>query len=97
MRWLIVVIAVVVAGCASRTPPAATAISYDQLRTIRYTYQDCEKIDSHISNLEWQLRARRLLNADPEQLNEPDRMYNATARILIWNLRIDCNNRTRFK
>lgn len=95
MKLLIVLIASALAGCAGRTTPAQT-LPYEHLKTIRYTYQDCQNIDLHINTLESQLRARRLLKAEPETLNEQDRMYNATARILIWNLRIDCNNRGRF-
>lgn len=96
MRLVVIFLIVVLAGCASRGRPANT-MPYEQMKTIKYTYKDCENIDLHINTLESQLRARRLLKVDPETLDEQDRMYNATARILIWNLRIDCNNRTRFK
>lgn len=95
MRLLIAFLVVGLVGCASRGQPTPT-ITYEQLKNTRYTYGDCQQIDYHINLLESQLRARGLLNAVPENLNEQDRMYNAMARILIWNLRIDCNNRDRF-
>lgn len=95
MKLLVILLAVGLVGCASRgqSTPAA---SYEQLKNTRYTYGDCKQIDYHINYLEGQLKARGLFNAVPEELNEQDRMYNASARILIWNLRIDCNNRNRF-
>lgn len=96
MKLLAVLVLASLVGCANRSQPTPTA-SYEQLKSTRYTYKDCQQIDYHINYLEGQLKARGLLNADPEQLNEEDRMYNATARILVWNLRIDCNNRNRFK
>lgn len=96
MKLLVALLVIGIAGCASRGQPAK-AMPYEQLKTIQYTYKDCENIDLHINNLESQLRARGLVRVNPETLNEQDRMYNATARILVWNLRIDCNNRTRFK
>lgn len=84
-------------GCASAPRTAPTqAISYDQLKNLNYTNRDCPQINEHIAFLEAQLRARGFLNVDPETLNEPDRMYNATARVMIWNLRIGCNNPNRF-
>lgn len=94
MKLLSALLLVGLVGCATRqsTPTA----SYEELKATRYTYKDCQQIDRHINYLESQLKAKGLANVDPEQLNEPDRMYNATARILIWNLRIDCNNRDRF-
>lgn len=95
MKLLIALIAIGLVGCASRTPPVKP-IPYEQLRIIRYNYKDCANIEGHIKLLEDQLRIRGMYSVDPEVLSEPDRMYNATARILIWNLRIDCNNRDRF-
>lgn len=84
-------------GCASapRVPRTQT-LSYDQLKSLNYTNRDCPQISEHIEFLEAQLRGRGLLNADPETLSEPDRMYNATARVMIWNLRIGCANPNRF-
>lgn len=96
MKLLAVLVLLGLVGCASRTPPVKP-VPYEQLKLIRYNnYKDCANIDGHIKMLEDQLKIRGMYSVDPETLNEPDRMYNATARILIWNLRIDCNNRDRF-
>lgn len=95
MRLVLFLMALLLTGCAGRQPTVAP-VPYDQLTVIRYKYGDCANIDGHIKMLEQQLRIRGLSNVDPETLSEPDRVYNATARILIWNLRIDCNNRDRF-
>lgn len=95
MRLLVALLVVSLVGCASRGPSTPTA-SYEQLKNTQYTYADCNRIDYHINYVEGQLRARGLVNVTPEQLNEEDRMYNAMARVLVWNLRIDCNNRDRF-
>jgi hypothetical protein len=84
-------------GCASAPKPTqSVAISYNRLTELNYTSRDCSSLDANIKYLESQLQARGLLNADPETLNEDDRMYNATARIWIWNLRIGCTNPNRF-
>lgn len=96
MKLFAVLLLVGLVGCASRGQPTQT-ITYEQLKSTRYTSKDCQRIDYHINTLEAQLKSRGLLNADPEELNEQDRMYNAMARILIWNLRIDCNNPNRFR
>jgi hypothetical protein len=95
VKLLIALLVVGLVGCASRGQPTPT-ITYEQLKNTRYTTKDCGQIDYHINRLEAQLKARGLLNTTPEELNEDDRMYNATARILVWNLRIDCNNPNRF-
>lgn len=96
MKLFAVLLVAGLVGCASRGQPTPT-ITYEQMKNTRYTSKDCKQIDYHINTLEAQLKMRGLLNADPEELNEQDRMYNATARILIWNLRIDCNNPNRFR
>jgi hypothetical protein len=84
-------------GCASTRPkPTSSAISYEELNSIQYTMRDCKFIDQRIEYIEKQLRNRGVLNSAPESLSEPDRMYNATGRILIWNLRVGCNNPNRF-
>ncbi len=83
-------------ACATRPTANSQAISLEQLQSIKYTNADCPQIDRHVKFLETQLRLRGLTDAQPEKLSEQDRVYNATARILIWNLRIGCNNPTRF-
>ena len=96
MRLLIVLMVLIMAGCASNRARPSTAISYEQLTSMKYTNRDCKQIEYHVKFLESQLQARGLTSAVPEQLNEDDRVYNATARIMIWNLRIGCNNPNRY-
>lgn len=99
MKSLLVVATVFLVGCASTRPinrPVNTAISMEQLDKIEFTLDDCRYINHRINYIEDQLNRRGLLSADPEKLNEDDRVYNGTARILIWNLRIGCANPTRF-
>jgi hypothetical protein len=87
-------------GCASRggnSYGSQQAISYTQLQSIKVTSKDCSNIDSHVNFVEQQLRLKGLINANPEDLNEDDRKYNATARSIIWALRIGCNNPNRYK
>jgi hypothetical protein len=44
-----------------------------------------------------QLRRKGLIDANPEDLNDEDRKYNATARIVIWSMIVGCNNPDRYK
>jgi hypothetical protein len=88
-------VAVLLIGCATGHR-SSQALTYDQLNALRYTNADCPQLDRNIQFIETQLRLKGLLNVDPTKLDEPDRVYNATARILIWNLRIGCTNPTRF-
>lgn len=95
-----VLVLVSLVGCASRggnSYGSQQAISYAQLQSIKVTSQDCPNIDAHVNFVEQQLRLKGLTNAVPENLNEDDRKYNATARIIIWSLRIGCNNPDRYK
>jgi hypothetical protein len=88
-------VAMLLVGCAT-SHRSSQALTYDQLNALRYTNADCPQLDRNIQFIETQLRLKGLLNVDPTKLDEPDRVYNATARILIWNLRIGCTNPTRF-
>ena len=90
-----ILVAVLLVGCAT-SHRSSQALTYAQLDALRYTNADCPKLDQNIQFIETQLRLKGLLNVDPTKLDEPDRVYNATARILIWNLRIGCHNPTRF-
>jgi type IV pilus biogenesis protein CpaD/CtpE len=86
----------VLAGCATKQPVMPEAISYNQLAAIKVSNKDCKNIDYHINYVERQLKAKGLLYASPENLNDEDRKYNATARIIIWSLRIGCANPNRY-
>jgi hypothetical protein len=72
-------------------------MSYEQLSQIRVANIDCKNIDSVVNAMEDQLRIKGLQNANPEDLNDADRKFNATARIVIWSMRIGCNNPTRYR
>lgn len=85
-------------GCATSTPSGAgRAMTYEQLSSIQVKNSDCRNIDAIVSNMENQLRIKGLINANPEDLNDSDRKYNARARIVIWSLRIGCNNPNRYR
>jgi hypothetical protein len=97
MKSAVIVMALVgLVGCAS-SRPQPQAMSYDQLSKIRVASYDCRNIDFYISNMKEQLSRKGLLNANPEDLNDEDRKYNATARIVIWSMIIGCNNPDRYK
>ena len=57
----------------------------------------CPQIDYYVNLMNANLNARGLLNARPENLNDEDRQYNAYAHIVIWSLRIGCNNPNRYR
>jgi len=96
MKLLAVLLtACVLSACATR-PQSSQALTLDQIRALKWTNRDCPKIDQNIEFLETQLRLRGLTTADPERLSESDRVYNATVRVYIWNLRIGCANPRRF-
>ena len=94
MKLLLTLLAVCLVGCAGNR--RSTAISYEQLQNIKYSNSDCAYIGNRITFLEAQIQARGLTNAIPEQLSEEDRVYHATARIMVWNLRIGCNDPYRY-
>lgn len=85
------------AGCASNR--SSQAVSYEQLEKMntQLSSRDCSRIDYHINFAETQLKLKGLTNVAPEELNDEDRKYNAQARIMIWSLRIGCNNPGRYK
>jgi hypothetical protein len=91
MKLTVLILLLGLAGCASR--PAMTDV---QMEKYQLTNADCPQMDSIINNLENSLKSRGLLYANPEELGERDRMYNAYARNKIWSLRIGCNNPTRY-
>ena len=97
---------VILTGCATSPPsyrpvaPAAqsTSVGIEQLTAMsqRLNNTDCAHIDTNIVFLETQLQNRGLANRTPEDLNDSDRIYNATAKMMIWALRIGCNNPNRY-
>ena len=89
------ILVLMLAGCA--TNRSQQAYNYNDLKSIQVSSADCTRMDTIITNMETQLRLKGLQNANPEDLNDADRQYNATARIVIWSLRIGCNNPNRYK
>jgi hypothetical protein len=94
MKYSVALILLGLVGCANNPYRTAT---YEQLDAVKVTNQDCARIDKHVNFLEEQLRMKGLSQADPEQLNDTDRKYNATVRSMIWSLRIGCSNPDRYK
>ena len=76
---------------------AETAVSYEQLAAFKVNSNMCPRIDVYVSALEHQLALKGFTYANPEELDDADRKYNAEARIAIWALRIGCNNPDRYK
>jgi hypothetical protein len=72
-------------------------MSYAQLNSIRTGNISCDKIEAVTANMERQLQLKGLANVNPEDLNDADRLYNAKARIVIWSMRVGCNNPDRYK
>ena len=67
-------------GCATR-PTQPKALSYEDLTHIDVNRYKCKDIDWVVSNMEQQLRIKGLLDANPEDLSDDDRKYNAMAQI----------------
>jgi len=70
-----------------------STISSQQMEQIRIVdSRDCPRMDQIIAQMYRQLDARGLNNRRPEDMTEEQRLYNARAKIIIWNLRAGCNN-----
>lgn len=74
-------------GCASRR-----AVSYQTLEQVQVSDSQCADADRYIAEVQQQLKYKGLVGQNPEDLNEADRQYNSRARVIIWSLRIGCNN-----
>lgn len=93
-----IIIVLGLVGCASsRVQPQGRGMTYEQLSAIQVGKIECKNIDQVVNEMEKQLSIRGIRNANPEDLNDADRMYNAKARIIIWSMRIGCNNPNRYK
>lgn len=88
MKIVAILAVLVLAGCASRPK----AVTYDQLASIQVNDRDCANIEGITRAVEQQLQAKGLLGRNPEDMTEADREYNSRARVIIWSLRIGCNN-----
>ena len=96
MKLVLVGLVMTLVGCANTQPARSPSASYEQFAAIKVSHRDCVNIDRHVNWAETQLRLRGLNNVMPEDLNNDDRKYNATARIMIWSLRIGCANPDRY-
>ena len=88
MKLLAVLLAVALAGCATKQP----TVSYNQLASIQVNDRDCANVDGITRVVEQQLQTKGLIGRNPEDMTEADREYNSRARVIIWSLRIGCNN-----
>lgn len=83
------------AGCATRQYQPQ-AMSYYELSQVKVSNADCPNIDLILNRIEYNLQLKGLANVTPEDLNEEDRQYNSRARIIMWGLKIGCNNPGRY-
>lgn len=77
-------------GCTS------SGISYQKMSEIQVYDRDCSRADNIIAYVEQQQRLRGTFGISPEDLSEEDRKYNEKARVIVWSLRIGCNNPRRY-
>lgn len=91
MRLPAILLAIMLVGCASRPQ-----VSYDQLASIQVSNANCPNIDQITQQVEYQLKLLGTLNKNPEDMSESERAYNEKAKIIIWSLRIGCNNPNRY-
>ncbi len=86
MKLLAVLAVLLISACGTR-------ISSQQMEQIQIVdSRDCPRMDQIIATLYRQLETRGLSNRRPEDMTEEQRLYNARAKIIIWNLRAGCNN-----
>ena len=83
-------------GCASSRQSAMTYADVERIRVV--DQQDCRDPDSIIVQLNKQLELKGYLGKNPEDLaTDEDRRYNSRVKVIIWSLRIGCNNPNRYK
>jgi hypothetical protein len=97
MKFTIALIAMTLVGCSSTGIKPAGGISLSELERIRVVQADCPAIDQRVAYIENQLRLRGTSGKNPEDLSEEDRRYNSAGKVIIWSLRIGCNNPNRYQ
>ena len=99
MKLLAVLVAASLAGCASTVPRQAQPMSYQEVERIKVVdSRDCQNPDALINEMYRQLQLKGFLGKNPEDLaTDEDRQYNSRAKVVIWSLRIGCNNPNRYK
>jgi len=97
LKSFAILLAVLLVGCATR-PYQPQAMTYSEIERIQLTNADCGRADSFISMMGEQLRLKGYAGKNPEELaTEEDRKYNSRAKVVMWSLRIGCNNPNRYK
>jgi hypothetical protein len=100
VRLAVVLLLVLINGCSNVQPivyQPPRAMTYEEIKAIELRYKDCQQIDSIIDRMRQQLVLRGLIDKNPEELNETDRLYNSRVKVVIWSLLIACNNPDRYK
>jgi hypothetical protein len=73
-------------------------MTYAELERIQVTNAACGRVDNVILMVNEQLQLKGFTGKNPEDLaTEEDRKYNSRAKVVIWSLRIGCNNPNRYK
>jgi hypothetical protein len=67
------------------------------MASIHVDDNNCPNIDQITAGIQQQLRLLGTLDKNPEDMTEYQRQYNEKAKIIIWSLRIGCNNPDRYK
>jgi hypothetical protein len=94
MRILAILLVVGLVGCASRP----TTMTYADIERITVTDKDCGRVDQITESINQQLYLKGYAGKSPEDLpTEADRKYNSRAKVVIWSLRVGCNNPDRYK
>ena len=99
MKLLIAFLTLAVVGTAqAQYYNQSSPVSYEELERVALSADDnkCPRIDYWVEWAERQLRLKGLLGRTPEDLDDADRKYNGMAHILIWSMRIGCNNPNRY-
>jgi hypothetical protein len=98
MRLLAILLVMGLVGCASRAPYQLQAMSYSDIERITVKDSDCSRVDQITETINRQLYIKGYTGKNPEDLqSEEDRKYNSRAKVVIWSLRIGCNNPNRYK
>ena len=86
MKYVIVVLALVLAGCSDHTGVASQVMTYQQL--VDYPV-NCKLADSQLAELQ-KVQQYKNFDSDPDMLNEMDRAYNSRLKATIWWFAYTC-------
>jgi hypothetical protein len=100
VRLAVGIVLLLISGC-SGLPTSGhqlpQAMTYEEISGIELRYRDCRQADFIIDRMRQQLKLRGLVDKNPEDLNQADRLYNSRVKVVIWSLIIACNNPNRYK